>query len=274
MKVSFLRKITAFALFAVLLCAAAFSFAGNAKDFPSPANPPRLVNDFAGLMTPGQQDELETQLVAYDKSSSVQIAIVTVKSIGEYEISQYAAELFTRWGIGHKDKDNGVLVFASSEDRKMWIITGNGINAVLPDALCGRIVRNEMVPEFKAGNYYSGFQKAVNAIVAASKGEYKNDAPPEDSPGAGAFPVLFVIIAVVIAIMIFSRRGGGGGTGGGDYMSRRGSDFVTGAILGSILSGGRGGGGWGSGGGSSGGGGGFGGFGGGSTDGGGAGGSW
>lgn len=273
MKVSFLRKITAFALFAALLCAGAYAFADNAKDFPNPGNPPRLVNDFAGLMSPGQQDELETKLVAYDKSSSVQIAIVTVKSIGDYEISQYAAELFTRWGIGHKDKDNGVLVFASSEDRKMWIITGNGINAVLPDALCGRIVRNEMVPEFKTGNYYNGFQKAVDAIVAASKGEYKNDAPQEDGQGAGAFPILFVIIAVVIAIMIFSKRGGGGGTGG--FMSGRGSDFVTGAILGSILSGGRGGGGWGSGGGSSGGGGGgFGGFGGGSTDGGGAGGSW
>jgi uncharacterized protein len=268
MKSFFLKR---FLSLTILLITAVASFAQNAKDFPPRPNPPRLVNDLAGMMTPAQQDELERLLVNFDNTTSTQITIVTIKSLGDYEPSQYATQLGQNWGVGRKDKNNGVVILASAEDRKVAIATAYGIEGALTDAMSGRIIRNEIVPEFKAGNYYNGFSKAANSIIAATKGEYTNDDPPDAGGGGGIVPI--IIILIIFIVIIIAAIKGGGGRGGGNYMSRRGGDFLTGAILGSILSGGRSGGSdWGGGsGGSSGG---FGGFGGGSFGGGGASGSW
>ena len=142
-----------------LLCALfsmAYSglLAQSDADFPKPPNPPRLVNDLAKCMTADQAAELEERLVNFDKTTSTQISVVTVTSIGNYEVAQYAVELANRWKIGRAAKDNGVLVFAAIGDRKINISTGYGLEGALPDAVCGRIIRNEIVPSFKTGNYY------------------------------------------------------------------------------------------------------------------------
>lgn len=262
MKILFLKR---FITFCLLLLLSVTTFAQD-KDFPERPSPERLVNDFAGMMRSDQQQALEQALVAYDKESSTQIAIVTVQSLNDHDIAEYATTLAQKWGIGQKGKNNGVLILASSGDRKMWIATGYGMEGVLPDGLVGRIVRNEMVPEFKTGNYYQGFKNAVVAIQEASKGEYTNENPDDDKGGGAGLIVLVIIVIIIIAVI----KGGGGG---GNYMSRRGGDFITGAILGNLLGGG-GRGGWGGGSGGSSGGGGFGGFGGGGFGGGGAGSSW
>lgn len=254
------------------------AFAVPDKELPPRPSPPRLVNDLARMMTPQQQDELERLLVSYDQTSSSQVAIVTVPDLNGNDIAEYGIALFNKWGIGQKGKDNGVLIIASSGDRKMWIVTGRGLEGALTDAKSGQIVRNEMIPEFKAGNYYRGFERAANAVIAVTKGEYTNDAPPDaESEGVPGIIVFIIVIIIILGILAVIKGGGGGGSGG--YMSRRGSratDFITGAILGSILNGGGSGrgSGWGGGGFGGGGGGGFGGFGGGSSAGGGAGGSW
>lgn len=270
MKPLFLKRLVAFGLL-LLLTLTAF-----ADDYPQQPNPPRLVNDFANMMSRDQQADLERMLLNYENSTSTQIAIVTVPSLNDHDVSEYTIELAHRWQIGQSKKNNGVLILASSGDRKMWIATGYGMEGVLPDGLVGRIVRNEMTPEFKAGNYYLGFKNAVDAIEAASKGEYTNeDQGKDDGKGSPAGAGLMVLIIIIIVVLLIIK--GGGGRGGGNYMSRRGGDFLTGAILGSLLNGGgrsSGGFGGGFGGGSSGGGGGFGGFGGGGFGGGGAGGSW
>lgn len=272
MKSLFFKRLAALSL---LLLLAFTTFADDSKDYPQPANPPRLVNDFAGMMNADQQADLEQTLENYARSTSTQIAIVTVQTLNGHDAAEYTIELAHRWQIGQSKKNNGVLILASAGDRKMWIATGYGMEGVLPDGLVGRIVRNEMRPEFKSGNYYQGFKNAINAVIAASKGEYTNEDKDSDKgKGKGAgFIVLVIIIIIVLAVIK-----GGGGRGGGNYMSRRGGDFLTGAILGSLLNGGgrSGGGSWGGGGfgGGSSGGGGFGGFGGGGFGGGGAGGSW
>ncbi|WP_118976453.1 TPM domain-containing protein [Taibaiella koreensis] len=249
--------------------------ATNTKDFPPKPSPPRLVNDLAGIMTPAQQDELERQLVEFDRSTSTQITIVTVKSLGDYEPADYATQLGNYWGVGRKEKNNGVIILVSSEDRKINISPGQGLEGVLTDAMCGRIIRNEMAPDFRSSNYYGGLDKAAKAVIAATKGEYTAEAPP-DAGQEGGWGVPLLIFAVIIIVIVIAAIRGGGGKGGGrgNYMSRRGSDFLTGAILGSIFNSGGGSGGSGWGGGGSNGGGGFGGFGGGSFGGGGASGSW
>ncbi len=260
------KRFLSFFLYILLSFSAVQSFADADSDFPKPANPPRLVNDYAGMMTPTQQQNLEEQLLAFEKLTSNQVTIVTVKSLGPYEVSQYATELGNRWGVGSKKNKNGIVILASSDDRKINISPGYGLEGALTDAMCGRIIRNEMAPEFKAGNYFKGFQKAATAVIQATKGEYQADDVPEE--GGGGIPILVIIVIIVFIIIFFSSRGGGGG---GRYISRRGgADFITGMIFGNLL----GGGGSGGSGGSSGGGGGFGGFGGGSFGGGGASGSW
>ena len=245
------------------------------KDLPPRPSPPHLVNDLAGVIAPLDREELERKLLDYERTSSTQIAVVTLRSIGDYEVAQYGTELFKKWGIGQRGKDNGVLILASIDDRKVNITTGRGLEGALPDITAGKIIRNEIVPEFRtdpnssayASRYYRGFSKAADAIIAATKGEYTADGKEARGEGGGPnFPVVLIIVIVVLVVL--SKMRGGGGGGGGGYMSRRGYRGWGGPIF---FPGGFGGGGGGFGGG---GGGGFGGFGGGGTAGGGASGSW
>lgn len=247
-------------LFFLVLCISVGGnvFAQSDADFPKPSNPPKLVNDFANCMAAGQVAELEERLVNFDKTTSTQISIVTVKSIGIYDVEQYGVELANRWGIGQAAKNNGVLVLAVINDRKVNISTGPGLEGALPDVVCGRIIRNEIVPSFRTGNYYEGFSKAADAIIKATKGEYTADAQSGEGMGIGQIVLILVIVFIIVIIL----GAAGGGNGGGGYMSGRGSRGWWGGYMGS---------GWSSGGGSSGG---FGGFGGGSFGGGGASGSW
>ncbi len=235
------------------------------KDFPDKPVPPRLVNDFAHMMSADEANQLEAKLLSYEKTSSTQITVVTIKNLGGYDVAQYAIELGNRWQVGQKGKDNGVLLLASLDDRKVNISTGYGLEGALTDMLCGRIIRNEIVPEFKRGDYYQGFVKGADAIIAATKGEYTND-KKEDKGGLPAAAIIAIILGVYFILWILSKIGGGGG---GTYMSGRGH---RGWSRGGWYGGGFGGGSWGGGGSS--GSGGFGGFGGGSFGGGGASGSW
>lgn len=243
--------------------------AGDDKDFPPKPEPIRYVNDLAGMLSASEDAQLEAKLQQFDQQTSTQITVVTVKSIGSYEVAQYAIELGNRWGVGRKGKDNGVVILASLDDHKLNISTGYGLEGALTDAQCGRIIRNEMVPSFKQGNYYEGFNKAADAIIAATKGEYQPD--ESDNQGKGKRPsapiVIILILIVYIVLWILSKIGGGGG---GNYMSGRGYRRWGGyGGFGGGWGGGFGGGSWGGG---SGGGGGS--FGGGSFGGGGASGSW
>lgn len=240
---------------------------------PRPTGTPRLVNDFANVLNSEERAELEAKLVEIANSTSTQITIVTVKTIGTYDVAQFNTELGQKWGVGTAGKDNGVVILASIEDRRANIAVGRGLEHVLTDLQAGRIIKNEMGPEFKHQRYFEGFMKAADAVIAATRGEYKADKKDEGAGGPGS--VVLVILMVLVVLFLMGR---GGGKGGGGYMSRRGSRGFGGGFLGGFLGGsmlGGGGFGGGSGGGFGGGSGsGFGGFGGGSFGGGGASGSW
>lgn len=240
---------------------------------PARPSPARLVNDLAGVLTPEQAQELERKVKAYDDSTSNQVAIVTVKTTGDYAIDEVALNILRKWGVGNKEKDNGIVILSAIEDRKVWIATGYGMEGVVPDITAKAIIDNDILPAFREGNFYRGFDVAVSSVMQAAAGEYKAPANYTDrgrkkSGGLGKG----LIIALVILFLILRGIGGGGGGRGGDFMSRRGYRGFGGPVF---FPGSFGGGGWGSSGGGGGfGGGGFGGFGGGSGGGGGAGGSW
>jgi uncharacterized protein len=245
-----------------------------AQDIPASPNPPRLVNDFAHVMTADQVEELESKLVAYDDTTSIQIAIITVPTTGDYAIEDYALKILRDWKVGNKKTNNGMVVLAAIQDHKVYIATGYGMEGSIPDITAKQIVEDEIVPNFRQQNYYQGFNLAADAIIKASHGEYVAPSGYDQRKhrGSGGGNILGVIIFFVIIIILISRGGGRGG--GGGMFNRSGVlPFLIGNMLGGM---GRGGGGWsgGGGGGFGGGGGGFGGFGGGSGGGGGAGGSW
>lgn len=239
------------------------SLVGSASaQYPAKPSPPRLVNDFTNTLSGGELNALEQKLMAYNDSTSTQIAIVIISTTDGADIGQYTIELFNKWEIGDKQKDNGVLINVAKNDRKVFIVTGRGVEEYLPDAICKRIVTNKIVPNFKQDNYYGGLNDAVDEVISRLSGNFINDKEEEDN----GIPLWVVILIIVIILFVLPNIFGGGG---GTTYSRRGyNSWGSGPLLG--------GGGWSSGGDgwSSGSSGGFGGFGGGSSGGGGAGGSW
>ncbi|QEK50227.1 TPM domain-containing protein [Pedobacter aquae] len=231
-----------------------------------------MVNDYTGTLSPEQINHLEQKLVAFDDSTSIQVTVVIIKSLDGYEVNDYAYQLGRAWGVGGKEKNTGVVLLASLGDRKITIQTGYGMEGALPDAITKRIIENEIKPNFKQERYFEGLDAATNAIIAYTKGEYKNDKPIKGK-GRG-FPIGLVIL-VIIVIIILGVSKGGGGNGGRSVIGGRGAaDLVWWSMLAGMGRGGNSGWGGGSSGGFGGGGGGFGGFGGGSFGGGGSSGSW
>jgi len=248
------------------------------QSIPQQPSPPRLVNDFAKILSPNEIRALETKLVRFNDTTSNQITIVTVKTLGDYTPSMFAFEIGEKWKVGQKGFDNGIVLLVkpklSSTDRgKAYIAVGYGLEPVIPDAIAKRIVDNEMIPYFKQGDYYGGINQATNVLMKFAAGEISADGYNKKTDAPAIFSLLPFIIILIIIIMI--RKSGGKSHGIGGRSSN--SSLWTALMLGSMMNSGSNSGSWGSfSGGSSGfgGGGGFGGFGGGSFGGGGAGGSW
>ena len=130
------------------------------------------MNDLAGVLSPEQEAALERKLVAYDDSTSNQIAVVLVPTLNDYPIEEYALALYRKWGIGNKKTNNGILILAAIEDRKIRIEAGYGLEGAVPDITANQIITNDIAPSFRSGDYYDGIDKATNSIMAAAAGEY------------------------------------------------------------------------------------------------------
>ncbi len=233
------------------------------KELPQRPSPPRLVSDFTGTLSTDQAQALENKLVAFDDSTSSQIAVVIIGSTKDRDIADFAVALGRAWGIGNKKTNNGVLLLVAKEDRKMFIATGYGLEGALPDAISKRIIENEIKPNFRDNDFYRGLDQGTDAIMQAIKGEYTAPEGYHEEDGEGGFPLILIFIIIFILFNIIRKGGGGGG-----YYHRSGRHRGPGGIWFFPSGGGS------SFGGGSSSGGGFGGFGGGSFGGGGSGGSW
>jgi uncharacterized protein len=263
--------------FLVIIFLLVNAYSIHAQNIPARSNPPRLVNDFAKVLLPEQTAILEQRLDAFDDSTSNQIAIVTIPTLGDYDIETYANKLFRTWGIGSSKHDNGILILVAVNDHRMRIEVGRGLEGAIPDVTAKDIIDNDLSPNFRENNYYRGFDEAINSLSKAAAGEYHERRKRNNSDGGGGGGLLTFIIILFVIFLILGRRGGGPR---GGVMSRRGYGgwwipfLFSGGWGGGRSSGGWSGGGFGGGGFGGGGGGGFGGFGGGSSGGGGASGGW
>lgn len=242
------------------------SFRLWAQDIPEPMSPPRLINDYVGMLNTTERETLEQKLRGYADSTSTQITIVVVKSTLPYPPGDYAFELGRRWGVGQGGKNNGIVLLWATEDRKIFIATGRGMEGAIPDVIAKRIIREVISPDFKNGMYYRGLDSGTDEIIKYAAGEYQSDG--SDGGEISGTMILLLILFFIIAIIILSRinKGGGGrpphSSGGGWFPYTTYSGWGTSS------------GSWGSGSSSSGGGFDFGGFGGGDFGGGGAGGDY
>lgn len=198
--------------------------------------PAGLVNDYANVFTSAQKSSLESLLQELKQKSSAQIAVAAIRSTKGVEIDDFANRLFEQWGIGQKGKDNGILLLAAIEDRKARIEVGYGLEGAINDALAGRILRADVFPSFKQGNYANGLTQgavtlaslvAKEAGITLSGNTYNTR---RNTPRDGRKPSLlggifqfilligFVIFAIrhpFLALLLLSGGRGGGFRGGG-----------------------------------------------------------
>jgi len=230
------------------------------------------VYDYAALLSPNEKQQLESKLIQYADTTTTQIVVITIESLKGDDIGILTPRWGQEWGIGGtKKNDNGVLILVAKTERKIWISPGYGLEQYLTAGTNGEIIRNIILPEFKAGSYYRGLDAGTNAIFEVFNGTFSGTRKDNKNEKNSAVPLLIMLFIFIVIIVLASKnKGGGGGNGTGKF---RGPDLMDMIILSSMGRSGGGGFGGSSGGGF--GGGGFsGGFGGGGFSGGGAGGSW
>jgi uncharacterized protein len=185
---------------------------GNSfAEIPERPVPARLVNDFATVLSPEENMRLENVLVNFARETSTQIVVVTVSDLEGYDPADYAPRLGEKWGVGQKDKDNGLVILlkpkTNESSGQIFIATGYGVEGVLPDAILnGPVIRNEMIPLFKQNDYFGGLNAGINVIMDISRGEYTAEeyqAKVNDS-GGGAF--IFIVFLIIILLSVFGRR--------------------------------------------------------------------
>ena len=211
----------------------AFAVYGERIDSLSPKG---RVSDFAGQFSAAELTALENFLQEVERKTTAEIAVVTVKNLDGGDIDDYATRLFERWGIGKKGKDNGALLIAAIEDRKVRIEVGYGLEGAIPDARAGRILDESVIPFFKNGQYGAGLTEGARALallVAQEAGIGLTNNLPEapaaahSSASSNDIPVIIFFVIIVVFIIISSRRnrrfGGGGWIGGPGGRSSGGS---------------------------------------------------
>lgn len=264
-------------IFLILCLVSLTSETLTAQEFPDKPVPPRLVNDFAQMLNSNEINSLENKLVAFNDSTSTQIAIVIINDLHGYEVSDYAQRLAEKWGVGQKGLNNGMLILikpkTDSGRGEVAIEQGYGLEGAIPDIKCAEIIDNEIIPALITGNYYEGLDKATNILMKLAREEFPADQDGKSKKNDYSAFSPFIIFIIIFVIIMFIRSSGGNNQ---RHISKKGLPLW---LLLSMMNSGRNShsgswGGFSGGGGFGGGGGGFGGFGGGSFGGGGASGSW
>ena len=213
-----------------------------AAAFEMPAKPSGRVNDYAQVLDRASQAAIEEKLAAFEQVSSSQVVVVLIPSLNGDAIEDVAVRVVETWGLGQKDKNNGVLLLVAMSDRRARIEVGYGLEDRLTDALSRRILEERLFPAFRAGKLAAGISAACDGIIEATRGAYV--APPKKRNAAPILGVLVPLGILIVFILIglqggsgMTRRGrrryyrsgpvwwGGGGFGGGSSGGGSGGGF-------------------------------------------------
>jgi len=198
----------------VLAALAALSTARADQPIPELRSP---VTDVAGALTAAQASALEAKLRAFEARKGAQIAVLIVRTTDPETVEQYARRVLDVWKLGRKGVDDGALLLVAVDDHKLRIETQYGLEGVLPDAIASRIIRETIVPQFKAGNFNDGIESGVDRMLSVIDGEPLP--PPEPrwkhESWQDGLPVVLILSIVIGGILrtIFGRVLGSVGTG-------------------------------------------------------------
>jgi uncharacterized protein len=186
-----------------------------------PEKPVRYFNDYAHVVPPATAEQLNQKLESFERETSDQVVVVVYpKMQSDSDINDYCQRVAQKWQVGQKERNNGVVLFVFTQDRKMSIQVGYGLEGAFPDIATKRVQEEAIVPFFKRGDYAGGLVSGVDAILQQIRGEYKgtgrtvNDRRTR-SPVGGFLPLIFIVI--VLFIIIGSRRRGTVYSRGGRY---------------------------------------------------------
>jgi uncharacterized protein len=217
-----------------LLCCVPLPACG--QEIPVPVLSSR-VTDQTGTLAPAQRSMLEARLKAFEDSTSNQVVVLMIPTLGSESLEDFSLRVAESNKIGLKDRNNGVLVLIAKNDHRIRFEVGYGLEGALPDALSGQIVRREMTPRFRQDDYFGGISAGIDAVILATKGEYKAEKRRASDSPAGWLP--FVVVMVIILVVLrnafrprrrffggfgptmwggpFTGGGWGGGSGGGGF---------------------------------------------------------
>jgi uncharacterized protein len=228
-----------------------------ATTYPEHPSTSGLVNDFAGIMSASDAGSLEHDLRAFEESTKVEIAVVTVTSLNGDSVEDYSNGLFRAWGIGKKGADNGILLIISTSDKKVRIEAGRRMEEILTDADSKIIISNVIIPTYRSGDRSKAIVDGAHAIMDKLSVGLKTDGSQIMSHATTeSYTAIYVLIGTIFfGLLIFGwivvrklRRNNESEyayVGGGEYSSSRSSsprshnsdsDFVTGVAVGSALS--------------------------------------
>lgn len=207
--------------YAITLLASLTLFVVSAFAIPEKPKEEKLVNDFAGILSSNTIALLEDSLERVAIRTSTQIAVVTVKSLEGYDVSQFAYEIGETWGIGGAKHDNGVVIVVkpktSDSKGQAHIATGYGVEGVLPDIICGRIVRNTMIPYFMNNDYNRGISEGVFAVIKYVEGEYTAEPQSEEIDWLA---IIFILGIIGLFLYLMFKNGDGGDSSTMNYRRR------------------------------------------------------
>jgi uncharacterized protein len=180
------------------------------------------VTDLAGVLTADQTAGLDSKLQSFESTDSTQVAVLIIPSLeGEY-IADYSIRVAEAWKIGQKGRDNGAILLVSIKDRAIRIEVGYGLEAKLTDARSSQIIRNEIVPRFRQGDYYGGIDAGINAIIETVRGLYQDNPRAEtrysQRSSGRLFNLLIVMLFPLFWILSATGKWGGGILGAGAGM--------------------------------------------------------
>jgi len=171
------------------------------------------VYDYVNLLSSTEKTTLENRLIKYSDTTSTQIVLAIIKSTEGENINYLGAQWGQKWGIGQEKEDNGVLILLAKDDRKIAINTGYGVEHLLTDAMCKRIIERDIIPYFKRNDYPGGLNRGSDAIFEVMTGEYQGT---RQSDSEGLPIVLFILLFIIFIIILIaiSKKRGNGGSGG------------------------------------------------------------
>jgi uncharacterized protein len=169
------------------------------------------VNDTADMLSFGTINELEMMLKAHEDSTTNQVVVLTIAKLEDLALEEYSIKVVETWRLGQADKDNGVLLLIARDDRKIRIEVGDGLEGVLTDAVSSSIIRREITPRFREGNFDEGVKAGVGAILAAIGGAYEagddDDGAPIDLVATIFGMLIFTIVTGTFTLVGISTKG-------------------------------------------------------------------